>query len=402
MKRSLLGSILALGVVFTLYPGISGATVIEYPLYGGGGGIGVSTAFTPTSTFVQRDIRAAMDSPGYCYYNPGNLQLVIEKPEGTAINSSALTGDITCTSPPYALLGLQDFTYLFPASTTFTEGETYYFRITTLYPGGGNNDRITAHWGGDGTIYLDDTGGAPPATSSVAITAPANGTTTSSTSSTFWTVHAFPGQLSCSPSAPCTVAVNYWPGSSSSTPDAVLSDFAEPITTTSAEDYSFDLGTPLANGQYWAYPVIGEAFPPSHLPVSGAKITFTITGSDVPAGVSATTTLSSTTVLCTADNWFLDGLCGMASYLLIPSPESVARMVSIKDLVAEKPPLGYFTLIRASLLNLAVGSSSQQLLSSSTAADLDGVFSPLRTGISALLWIAFAYWVVHKISTMDI
>lgn len=206
--------------------------------------------------------------------------------------------------------------------------------------------------------------------------------------------------FSCSPSSPCALSVSYWRGTSTTIPDIHLTDYDQIISTDSPLLWTMQMPWPLLSDNFSA-----QAFLESNeggLTIFSPVITFAVGSSTVPGGVSASTTIASTTISCNSGNWFSDGLCGSIAYLFIPDPAYFQNILSIEDLVSSKPPVGYFVLARDSFLNLSVGTSSRELISTSTSAALDDVFSPLRTGIASILWVLFGLWVIHRIGAMHI
>lgn len=109
----------------------------------------------------------------------------------------------------------------------------------------------------------------------------------------------------------------------------------------------------------------------------------------------ATTTAANLSACIPIPGYFI--LTNCLTTLFVPSANSLA-MVQIsqdKDLIMRKPPFGYFTSI-GSLLD---GMSTTSAASTTPAgiSVLEDMFSPLRTGLSFILWFALFMWVFHRV-----
>jgi len=121
--------------------------------------------------------------------------------------------------------------------------------------------------------------------------------------------------------------------------------------------------------------------------------------------------------ICTAPpGGFLDyptqnityALCKVFSYLFIPNQEQQQhiqnRFSSFQDIIKSKPPLGYFYKIKDALnQNITAGNATTtQVLNTSTTQAFSAVFSPLKTGLNWVLWLAAGSWVFIKIKNLNI
>jgi hypothetical protein len=94
-----------------------------------------------------------------------------------------------------------------------------------------------------------------------------------------------------------------------------------------------------------------------------------------------------------------NGICTALVCSFVPPQSSWDQFNSLGTLFASKPPFGYFTAIKTDLTALKNGTSSNQL---SGFEFLTGVFTPLYTGIIVLLWLLFAFWLLHRIRLFEL
>jgi hypothetical protein len=101
-------------------------------------------------------------------------------------------------------------------------------------------------------------------------------------------------------------------------------------------------------------------------------------------------------------------LCKVFSYLFVPNQEQQQniqnRFSSFQDIIKSKPPLGYFYKIKDALnQNITAGNATTtQVLNTSTTQAFSTVFSPLKTGLGWILWLAAGSWVFIKIKNLNI
>ena len=101
-------------------------------------------------------------------------------------------------------------------------------------------------------------------------------------------------------------------------------------------------------------------------------------------------------------------LCKAFTYLFIPNQEQQQniqnRFSSFQDIIKNKPPLGYFYKIKDALnQNITAGNATTtQVLNTSTTQAFSAVFSPLKTGLNWILWLAAGSWVFIKIKNLNI
>jgi hypothetical protein len=99
------------------------------------------------------------------------------------------------------------------------------------------------------------------------------------------------------------------------------------------------------------------------------------------------------------------GICQALTFLFVPNDaqqqDISSRFGTIKNVISTKPPIGYFTAIQTDFNGLALGSSSVQLMDSSTSAALSPVFGTIDTGLAYMLWLLFGFWIFHRVRNFD-
>ena len=169
------------------------------------------------------------------------------------------------------------------------------------------------------------------------------------------------------------------------------------LNTNATGTYSWllDKNYGLANGDYRAYSAIWQApYPFSYAIATSSYVFFTIGSSTPPVGICQTITSSS--FLADPVGNIETALC----QVFIPSTDQQqdlsARLTNIKNSVSTKPPVGYFTLISTALNSLQEGTTTQQLVASSTKTAFGGIFSPLFSFFEVVLWVLLATWIFHR------
>jgi hypothetical protein len=111
-------------------------------------------------------------------------------------------------------------------------------------------------------------------------------------------------------------------------------------------------------------------------------------------------------ISCDSGNWFYDAVCAAVGYLFYPSDEQQESLGDtygfLTSSISSKPPLGYFDAITIALDNINGGTSTISLMSASNTAAFSGVFTPLKTGLTWILWFLFGFWIFHRIRLMTI
>jgi hypothetical protein len=80
----------------------------------------------------------------------------------------------------------------------------------------------------------------------------------------------------------------------------------------------------------------------------------------------------------------------------------VNNFIQLYNTLSTKPPLGYFTAIKAALNTLSVGTTSLILVNASTTQAFSAIFTPLRTGLIIILWLMFSFWLFHRLRHLEI
>jgi len=82
-------------------------------------------------------------------------------------------------------------------------------------------------------------------------------------------------------------------------------------------------------------------------------------------------------------------------WLFKPSSEVLDYWKTIKDDVADKPPFGYYSLVKESFDNLSSQSTPAfSLMTASSTANY--IFDPLKTGLQWIFWILFGVWFIKR------
>jgi len=141
--------------------------------------------------------------------------------------------------------------------------------------------------------------------------------------------------------------------------------------------------------------------------VATSSITSFITGSEsetdlgyYPAPTS-TATSSEWTFTCDPESgFFVNSLCNLFRFLFVPTPASLERFSEIGELVENKPPFGYWNEIKGEIQNISTSTASFTLTGSDTLSENE-VFGVIRTTIVSILWVLFAFWILHRIRKFD-
>ena len=88
------------------------------------------------------------------------------------------------------------------------------------------------------------------------------------------------------------------------------------------------------------------------------------------------------------------------AFLFYPSPNALDGYATIWQNIKNKPPFGYVTITIASLGGF--GASSTPAFSFPVLPLMDTIFTPLRTGIGALLWLLFGVMFYKRLRHLDI
>lgn len=109
----------------------------------------------------------------------------------------------------------------------------------------------------------------------------------------------------------------------------------------------------------------------------------------------STATTTDLTVTCDPDSgFFQESLCKMNQTLFIPDPDAVRQFEGLGDEVRNKPPWGYFFVVKDELNKLK--STTTEAYSMPDTSALDSTFDDLKTTVSVILWFVFAVWIVTR------
>jgi hypothetical protein len=111
--------------------------------------------------------------------------------------------------------------------------------------------------------------------------------------------------------------------------------------------------------------------------------------------LQGTTTSTPPTASCNSGNYIYDPICRLGVYLFYPSQSVLSNYTSLKTSLENKPPFGYFTLTSGIINNLSTSTTSTFVLADLSLLN-DTLITPLKTGISFLLWLLFLFWAFHR------
>jgi hypothetical protein len=115
-----------------------------------------------------------------------------------------------------------------------------------------------------------------------------------------------------------------------------------------------------------------------------------------------TSTVSSTAWTLTCDEsagTFSYSICNLFVGLFIPNPSVFDAFTGLYDQIENKPPIGYLTAISDALGG--VGTSTAPYSISAVSA-FSGFFSPIRTALSWILWLVFAFWIINRLRHLQL
>jgi len=85
-------------------------------------------------------------------------------------------------------------------------------------------------------------------------------------------------------------------------------------------------------------------------------------------------------------------------WLFFPDQANLNRFSDLWDTIKQKPPIGYFTVVKDELGNIGIGSPSINFDTTAAAS----IINPLRTGLIVILWVMFAFWVFHRLRNLQL
>jgi hypothetical protein len=100
--------------------------------------------------------------------------------------------------------------------------------------------------------------------------------------------------------------------------------------------------------------------------------------------------------ICQISKWTLDGINALLQFLFIPKSSDLNQFNNLKSALENKPPFGYFYAIKDALIFNSTTTKAFDI-ASSTLAMVSPIFNPLKTGITFILWLLFAFWVFNRL-----
>jgi len=182
-------------------------------------------------------------------------------------------------------------------------------------------------------------------------------------------------------------------------------------TSTMPAGVSTQIGTTtLPNGSYqmtvWGFYNSGGASSYDNKTVNfsvGATSTVDLVGFDLndPQGLLAQMGFATTTCGITSGEKILGCVIQAGLALLWPSKDSMDRILSIKDLVVNKPPIGYFTVLKTELEQISTTTTPVvNVIVPQFTKDI--FFDPINTALTGILWWFFAVNFYHRLKNLHI
>jgi len=206
-----------------------------------------------------------------------------------------------------------------------------------------------------------------------------------------------------------TGSIGVFYGTSSTTPE-YFDGYFSVINGTS----SYPKGTPLFNGTYYAWVALYAATEAGEQIATSSVISFQIGfgGGSSGGGTSGDWSLSTSTLcadiqpFATAtyigqfSNAVLDGSCKALVFAFFPSTSSVQEIVDIKDLVFDKPPIGYFSAI-SDAIDLSTTTAAFSFPTTTVAALQTAVIDPFDTYFPLVVGLTTGIWIFKRFANKD-
>jgi len=250
-------------------------------------------------------------------------------------------------------------------------------------------------------------GGPPP--SSISIIQPENATTTTNTAYlNFWGVGVTLNDTSTLNNGLTALIQVKYCSLDTGCPAYLIDNYISHWYSTGTGNIYFLKNYELDNALWLAQAFLysGESTT-STLLASSATSTFTIA-----SGITIATTTQFFVGACnyTTSSFLADpignlqqGICNAFAYLFVPTPPQQAvlasRLDTLKDTVGSKAPIGYFSLVRTAFNSLIVGATSTGDLAIGAFSDF---FDLLRTGLICIFWAMFAFWLLKRITLIEL
>lgn len=102
----------------------------------------------------------------------------------------------------------------------------------------------------------------------------------------------------------------------------------------------------------------------------------------------------------TTSNLFTNSLCKLGLFLFVPSESVLSQFDNLQDDLKNKPPFGFLTAIISELQNLENATAT---IAIPDLSDLqDDFLSPLKIGISTLLFFLLGFWFFNRFRNFEI
>lgn len=361
--------------------------------------------FHATSTFYISEVRVDVRKQG----SPTDFAYIAIQgdtagvPNSTVYASSSPT-TITATTTDgirdqiftfngQSIAGGTDYWLVLQRTGSLSENDLYYVRF---YSGSGfgsrigrqeQNDTYTAQTGlGLYQIYAG-------LVDSISITSPANGATSTQTSA-LWTVDVNRA------TSTDTYGVEIRYSSTSSIPSSTSGSLGGIKTNpTDGSNTTTNYLFLEASTTYYARAFL---YHESGAYVASSSVISFSTG--VSAG-GASGSWGSPTSTATSSEWvitcdptsgaFVNSLCNLALALFIPKTSDFERFNDLYTGIENKPPIGYFTLVKNAINSISTSTTSTFALAD--LSSIEGTFlSPIKTGVSLVLWVLFLFWAFSR------
>lgn len=388
----------------------------DYQSYGAadvGGGLQIRQ-FQASGNYTMTGFRLKTANP-VCSGSCTTIYYELHADSANTMGSTLASGSVLASS-----LSVNTITsFLFSTPYNVVSGTKYWFRIYTdkFSSGYGTNFKAgataqdtcsgrawwdTSHWDYDISAGWDSGLGRmeilKQPTASISVVYPVNGSTYQNDFYS-WAVNLTPVS-----SVGYNVWLDYGTTTSFGTSDVGSFVFFNNTTATTTIKKSEIL---LPNTAYYVRARLQEALTGTNVATS-STINFQM-GSNVVYGQFAfssydsiaTTTYSTSTrmVILTCDSG--DYFCNIMAWFLNPKTDFTYVMSDISDLIKKKPPIGYFTLIN-SLLTNTIAATSTAAYSLADLSGLTTIWTPLNVILTAMLWLLFGFWVIKKISSLNL
>ena len=94
-----------------------------------------------------------------------------------------------------------------------------------------------------------------------------------------------------------------------------------------------------------------------------------------------------------------NALFAVLKFLFIPPNDVFNPLTNLIDLIKTKPPLGFFAIVQDSVGSIG---TTVPAFSLQGTASLSTILTPLKIGISFILWTLFTFWLFRKITSLNV